>query len=259
MQLIYFDENKYSASSPYFIIGGILLPDEQLSELELTLMRIQYNFFGKNILSKETELHGIDLFQGKNNFRNRALFERIQLLENISRFLIKYSIPIRLVKIDVKKYKEKITFPFSEYNFGLKLILKKFCDYLSKINDIGIVFGDYEKDEVTQSIIDFSSASVLSLPDNGFRDHDGHIQTALDFSPDGKTLLSFGRTSERLKDTIYFTHSHHSRFLQIADLVVYLAGRFENNKTWEKWHDLEGKRIWENLKAKLDVAIENWS
>ena len=45
MHLIYFDENKYSIDFPYFYIGGIILPDCKLTELEKTITQIQYNFF----------------------------------------------------------------------------------------------------------------------------------------------------------------------------------------------------------------------
>ena len=33
-----------------------------------------------------------------------------------------------------------------------------------------------------------------------------------------------GRPLGRLVDTVHFTRSHHSRFLQLADVVVYIAG-----------------------------------
>ena len=45
MRLIYFDETKFSESDPFFFIGGILLPKKDITNLENTLMQIQYNFF----------------------------------------------------------------------------------------------------------------------------------------------------------------------------------------------------------------------
>ncbi len=116
------------------------------------------------------------------------------------------------------------------------LILERFCDYLESVDDIGAVFGDHEKDEISRSILDFSQ-----------------------FKLDGKTRMYFGRPLGRLKDTIYFTHSHHSRFLQIADIVIYLANRFENNGTLcEKWHDIETKILWEKLKLETDFYMQRW-
>ncbi len=218
MYLIYFDENKYSADFPYFYIGGILISSDKLTDLESIITKIQYNFFGTSVLTRETELHGIDIFQGKNQFKNRKLIDRIQLFRDISTFLIDKKIPIRIVSIDVNKHRKKYTYPTPEYNLGLMLALEHFCDYLEKNNDIGIVFGDYEKDEITRSVLDFSQ-----------------------FKHEGKTRMYLGKPLGRLKDTIYFTHSHHSRFLQIADIIIYMANRYENDIKIDrnKWHDLE--------------------
>ena len=49
-----------------------------------------------------------------------------------------------------------------------------------------------------------------------------------EYKSQGKTPMYFGRPLGRLLDTVYFTQSHHSRFLQVADLLVYMAGRYEN-------------------------------
>lgn len=40
--------------------------------------------------------------------------------------------------------------------------------------------------------------------------------------------MYFGLALGYLLDTVYFTQSHHNRFLQVADLLIYLAGRYEN-------------------------------
>src|ERR1035441_2574635 len=34
-------------------------------------------------------------------------------------------------------------------------ILERFCDFLDTANDSGLVFGDYEKDEITRAVLDF--------------------------------------------------------------------------------------------------------
>lgn len=66
------------------------------------------------------------------------------------------------------------------------LVLERFCDYLDEVDDLGLVFGDYERDELTHSVLDFSQFKTL-----------------------GKTPMYFGRHLGRLLDTVYFTHSHH--------------------------------------------------
>ena len=99
-----------------------------------------------------------------------------------------------------------------------------------------MVFGDYEADEVTSAVVDFS-----------------------EFKSQGKTPMYFGRALGRLLDTVYFTQSHHSRFLQVADLLIYMAGRYENwAEVPEKWHEQAVKEAWEKVKASGNVVIQHW-
>jgi hypothetical protein len=142
-----------------------------------------------------------------------------------------------MVCIDVPKHREKYAYPMPEYRLGLMLILERFCDYLDNVDDLGLVFGDYEKDEITGSILDFSQFKMM-----------------------GKTPMYFGRPLGRLLDTIYFTHSHHSRFLQVADLMIFLAGRYEHKiiNVGSKWHEKQAAQAWTNIKANTDIKIQHW-
>ena len=51
--------------------------------------------------------------------------------------------------------------------------------------------------------------------------------------------MYFGRPLGRLLDTIYFTHSHHSRFLQAADVMLYITSRCEGRAASDadKFHE----------------------
>lgn len=237
MHLAYFDENKFADDNPYFWGGGLLIPDNKAIEFENTLSQIQYNFFGTSILSKDTEFHGKELFHGKAHFKGRALADRVRVFHDVSSFLVNNKIPVRMVCIDVPQHKRKYTYPMPEYRLGLMLILERFSDYLDEVDDLGLVFGDYEKDEITHSVLDFSQ-----------------------FKTSGKTPMYFGRPLGRLLDTVYFTHSHHSRFLQVADLLIFLAGRYEHANVNEnsKWHEQQVAKAWENIKANVDIKIQRW-
>jgi hypothetical protein len=99
-----------------------------------------------------------------------------------------------------------------------------------------LVFGDYEADEVTNAVIDFSQ-----------------------YKSKGKTPMVFGRPLGRLLDTVYFTQSHHSRFLQVADLLVYMAGRYEHwDNVPDRWHEQAVKSAWEKIKTSGNVEIQRW-
>ena len=232
MHLAYFDENKYSEDNPYFVIGGYLIPEDKILDLETTLIQIQLNFFGSSALRNDTEFHGKEMLHGKAHFRKRKLSERIQLFEDLTTFVINNKLPIRMVRIDVNAHRKKYTYPTPEYRLGLMLILER----LEIKKDIGAVFGDYEKDEISRAILDFA-----------------------EFKVSGSTPMHYGRPLGRLVDTVYFTHSHHSRFLQVADVLVYMAGRYENmDEKPTKWHDQQVFGMWERIKANTDLRIQRW-
>lgn len=236
MHLAYFDENKYSKENPFFFIGGYLIPEDKTLDLENTLTQIQSNFFGSTALRPDTEFHGKDMFNSKAHYKKRKLSERVQLFEDIATFIINNHLSIRMVCVDVDAHRQKYTYPQPEYRLGLMLVLERFCDYLQEVDDIGAVFGDYEKDEISRAILDFA-----------------------EFKVSGSTPMYYGRALGRLIDTVYFTHSHHSRFLQVADVLVYMAGRYENMKSRpEKWHDQQVFDLWEKIKASTDVEIQRW-
>jgi len=236
MHLCYFDENKYTEDNPHFFIGGLLIPDRQALEFESTLAQIVFNFTGSRTLTKQNELHGKDLFHGKGNAKGRKLAERVQVFKDIATFVSNNRIPVRMICIDVRQHRRRYTYPMPEYRLGLMLILERFCEYLDQVSDLGLVFGDYEADEVTSAVVDFS-----------------------EFKSQGKTPMYFGRPLGRLLDTVYFTQSHHSRFLQVADLLVFMAGRYENaGEVSGKWHEQEVRAAWEKTKASGNVFIQRW-
>lgn len=236
MHLCYFDENKHGPDNPHFFIGGLLIPDKKALDFENTLSQIAFNFFGARSLIQANELHGKELFHGKGNAKGRKLEERVQVFQDIATFVTNNQIPVRMVCINVERHKNKYQYPMPAYRLGLMLILERFSEYLDKVDDLGLVFGDYEADEVTGAVVDFS-----------------------EYKSQGKTPMYFGRPLGRLLDTVYFTQSHHSRFLQVADLLVYMAGRYENrNDIPDRWHEQEVKAAWEKIKASGNVFIQRW-
>jgi hypothetical protein len=236
MHLIYFDENKYSAGHPYFYVGGLIIDSSKVETYEKILLQIQYNYFGSNVLIKDNEMHGNDIFHGKGAHRKRKLSDRIALLEDIKKFIISYKIPLRIICIDVAAHQKKYAYPEPEYQLGLMLLLERFCDYLDAKNDFGIVFGDHEKDQVARSIKDFSQFKIM-----------------------GKTKMCYGRPLGRLIDTIYYTESHHSRFLQLTDMVLFMVQRFEKCcSVPEKWHECQLYNFWQEIQAGTDVLVQNW-
>ena len=235
MHMCYFDESKHSEDNPNFYIGGLMIPDRKARDVEAVLSQIVFNFFGTTALAKYSEIHGKDLFHGKGAAKKRKLPERVQVFRDVSRFISDGKIPVRIVCIDVERHRSKYAYPAPEYRLGLMLILERFDEYLEQVGDLGLVFGDYESDEVTRAVVDFSEYKTQGTP------------------------MYFGRELSQLLDTVYFTQSHHSRFLQVADLLVYMAGRYETNHAVpDKWHEREVQGAWETIKASENFYIQHW-
>ncbi len=114
--------------------------------------------------------------------------------------------------------------------------MERACDYLDDVDDSGIVFGDYEKEEVARSVFDFSEYKKV-----------------------GRTPMYSGRPLGRLLGTVHFTHSHHSRFLQLADVAVYMAGRYLTlTEAPQKWHDTQVFESWNRIRASADLKVRHW-
>lgn len=229
MYLIYFDETKFTNENPYFFIGGILIPDSKINKFEEDIAKIHHDFFGTSVLTKDTEFHGHDIFQGTGIFKRKPLKARLKLFRDVSNAIFENKVSTRIVCIDTF---EKISNK-EKYKICLTFALEQFSEFLEEKNDIGMVFGDYEKEGMAQAVLDFSTFKLA-----------------------GKTNTHSARSIERIKDTIYYTHSHHSRFIQVADMVLYMANRYEESYfIAKKWHDVELKQIWQKFFSKTDTII----
>lgn len=55
------------------------------------------------------------------------------------------------------------------------------------------------------------------------RDHTENSIISLSEFKNSRTLFPYGIKIERLVDTLYFAHSHHSRFIQLADVLMFFV------------------------------------
>ncbi len=236
MWLAYFDENKYdpAAGRDCFWIGGLLLSEASAAALEKRLRAIQTDFFGTSLLAPSSELHGKELFHGKGNCKGRGLDERMAVFERVADCVVELKLAMQFVCINVPRHRQKYKHPVDEYPLGLMLALERYDEFLGAQNASGLVFCDHEADEISRAMADFST-----------------------FKQTGSTRYWKGRSLERIHDTIYFTPSHHSRFMQAADLLVYLAARFDLVKAEpERWHEARAWSAWQKIKA--SAAIQHW-
>lgn len=200
MFLSYFDEVKAELPDrPYFFIGGVTIDESAMTDIEAALNDVAHRLFNSSVLAKSNELHGKEIFQGKGCCKGMKPKPRIDALKGIIDILAKNEVHKHLTQLDVANHRAKYNKPEPEYNLGLMFYIEQIDRFLEKNNSKGMLFGDYERDEANDSIINLS--------------HFKHYSTR----------YTYGRKITHLLDTLYFAHSHHSRFVQLADVFLYLV------------------------------------
>lgn len=194
MRLIYFDEVKYHPSTqPRHWIGALSIESQQVAEIEGRLNTASEKLFGTKRLSRETEFHAVDMVHGKAQFKGRSIEDRLSALEEI--FAIASMDGIRRISVSVLP--EKMIVPNSASEKAFVFFVERAELDLAKSKDNGILIGDLDTEYADEGV------SNLSL----FRDKG--------------TPYHFGKSIDRILDSVYFIPSHHSRLIQLADAYAY--------------------------------------
>lgn len=196
MYLVFFDESKNDQSYSSYHIGGLAIEDTHLLEVEANINSIAEKAFGSTRLSQETEFHAAEIFHRNKNFKTWADFgERIELLFQLIKVISlecveKIDIQINCDRLHANQKPEDIAFMF---------LCERANDLMRSRKALGMLIGDRENDKSAAK-----HAGSLS----------GYKASGTDFA--------YGREISNLVDSVHFTQSHLSRFLQLADIYVWL-------------------------------------
>lgn len=218
MKLIFFDEAKNDGDYPHYHIGGVAIDEEGLGEVEAQINEVVEEAFGHSRLERGNELHAAEIFHRKKHFKEWVDFDqRIALIEKLMQILSLQQLQLIDIQINAAKLwqsqvPEEVAFMF-------------FCE---RANDLckadrclGMLIGDRENDRVAERY-----AGSLS----GYRA--------------GGTDFAFGRDIENLVDSVHFTHSHLSRFLQLADIYTWLLQFRNRNRASDNFRHKAIFDIW---------------
>ncbi|MDP3270244.1 MAG: DUF3800 domain-containing protein [Polynucleobacter sp.] len=201
MKLIFFDEAKNDDEYPHYHIGGVCVDETHLAEIEGRINAVAARVFGQCALVRGTELHAAEIFHRKNHFKDWNDFDaRVGLFNEIMQILTAPEVMLIDVQINVAKLwatqvPDEVAFMF---------FCERANDLCKSRDSLGMLIGDRESDRVAERY-----AATLS----GYRAKG--------------TNFEFGRNIANLVDSVHFTHSHLSRFLQLADVYTWLL-QFRN-------------------------------
>jgi len=207
MKLIFFDEAKNDPDYPHYHLGAVSIDEKHLSEIEGKISAIAETSFGTSALSAATELHAAEIYHRKNNFKDWPDFgKRIEVIAEIAKVL---SIEeARLISIQVNCNRLRGNQSPSEIAF--MFLCERANDLARSTESLGMLIGDRENDR---------SSERYSTTLSGYRA--------------SGTEFAFGRNIHNLVDSVHFTHSHLSRFLQLADVYTWLL-QFRNRNRESK-------------------------
>jgi hypothetical protein len=196
MHLIYFDECKNDAAYPHYHLSGMAISEDDLADIEGRINEISTDVYGSVELGKDTEFHAVEIYHRKGRFKDWADFGK--RLDVLSRFIDILSLAtVKL--IDVQINCALLTKEQEADEIAFMFFCERANDLMRSSKSVGMMIGDRESD--------FDSA---------------RFATALSAYRATGTDFSFGRDIKNLVDSVHFTHSHLSRFLQLADVYVWL-------------------------------------
>lgn len=211
MKLIYFDESKNEKKYNHYHLGAVCIDDSVLLEIEGLMQKIALEAFGTAELSYDTEFHAAEIFHRKKNFKSWTDFgKRVELLGKLADILSRKDVQLIDIQINCDLLHEgqqadEIAFMF---------LCERTNDLVCAHKSIGMLIGDRESDK-----------------------HAARHATTLSSYRDKGTEFAYGREIRNLVDSVHFTQSHLSRFLQLADTYVWIQQfRNRNQSSTDNYH-----------------------
>jgi len=204
MLLIFFDEVKTQPHYPIYHLGGFGIDEAHLEEIEAAIASIAQDVFGTTRLSQKTELHMQQIYARSGSFGTMNNFDdRVSIIE---RFLSILSRPeVLLIDVQIDSSHPKASVRPAEIAFMF------FCERADALAEshkkLGMLIGDRESDPIAER-------SSVSLSE--------YRTTSTEFA--------YGRKLAHLFESVHFTHSHLSRFLQLADAHTWIRQFINNNR-----------------------------
>ncbi|WP_081749664.1 DUF3800 domain-containing protein [Roseivivax marinus] len=210
MYLFYFDEVKHNPpDQESFWLGGVAVHADDAQPIERRLNEGSNLFFGTEILQRGTEFHGKEIVNGKGSCKHMEIARRAELLS----FLLDIISSDEVLRFYVKINPENITVTQSPPDeIAFMYLVEQINSFLDVRSSLGMMIGDYDEPAINGSVVSLSK-----------------------YKRSG-TYWRQSTTVDKLLDTVHFTKSHHSRFIQLADVYLYCRQfyRREQASVWRQ-------------------------
>lgn len=201
MKLIFFDESKNDAQYEHYHLGAVCIDEEQLAGVEAAVNALALETFGSAELSHASEFHAAEIFHRKSNFKGWLDFDkRVALLSRLADVLTlegvqRIDIQVNCAYLHPSQDAAEIAFMF---------LCERANDLVKAQGKLGMLIGDRENDRLS-----------------------ARFSTTLSAYRASGTEFAYGRDIHNLVDSVHFTHSYLSRFLQLADVYCWFL-QFRN-------------------------------
>lgn len=205
MLISYFDEVKPNPQGqPYYWLGGLMLRDDVIQDLESELSQLAHRCFDSYELTQTTEFHATDICSGNRNFRRwREPARRLEVLKELVRIIDKPDGVFRVaVRLDVARIDAAVDYEAMAFMY----FVERVNQFARSQRTTSILIGDLEHG----GVVERSVRNLAQYRQNG-------------------TLYAFGQSIGNVVDTAHFAHfahSHHSRLLQLADTYMWFKQLF---------------------------------
>jgi Protein of unknown function (DUF3800) len=197
--LTYFDEVKaQEPGQPYYWLGGLMISPEMVPTLETEVGALAVECFGENAgLTRECEFHATNIAAGARNFRPlRNPVRRFAILKRLYQIIDK---PDGVFRVTVRLDVNRIADHLDVEALALMFLIEK-VDFFARVRKThALLIGDLDNERAVNQA----------------------VQNLSQYRAEG-TDYQYGHKIENVIDTIHFSHSHHSRLLQLADAYVWL-------------------------------------
>ncbi|HZR01821.1 MAG TPA: DUF3800 domain-containing protein [Burkholderiales bacterium] len=196
MQLIFFDEAKNDNDYAVYHLGGVCIDEAHLGIVEERINNIAQESFGTTILDRGTEFHAAEIWHRKAHFRNWDDFgKRLHLLNEFIGILSMDEVAL----IDIQVNSGKLYPTQSSEDIAFMFLCERSSQLMRAREQMGMLIGDRDSDKAAARF----ATSLSAYRANG-------------------TNFEYGQPITNLVDSVHFTQSHLSRFLQLADVYTWL-------------------------------------